>query len=77
MNHEEQVKQIQTVINKIRPYLMRDGGDLEYVDFVDGVVYVHMLGACNGCMLIDSTLKDGVETILMEEVPGVTECVAV
>jgi len=77
MNHEEQVKQIQTVINKIRPYLMRDGGDLEYVDFVDGVVYVHMLGACNGCMLIDSTLKDGVETILMEEVPGVTECVAI
>ena len=75
MDHEEQVKEIKRVIKKLRPYLMRDGGDLEYVDFVDGVVYIHMLGACQGCGLIDSTLKDGIELIMMEEVPGVTEVV--
>ncbi len=69
-NMEEQIK---NVINKLRPYLQRDGGDIEYVDFKDGIVYVRMLGACAGCTMIDDTLKDGVEQILMEEVPGVLE----
>ena len=69
-NIEEQIK---NVIHKLRPYLQRDGGDIEYVDFKDGIVYVRMLGACAGCTMIDDTLKDGVELILMEEVPGVLE----
>lgn len=69
-NMEEQIKK---VIHKLRPYLQRDGGDIEYVDFKDGIVYVRMLGACAGCTMIDDTLKDGVEQILMEEVPGVLE----
>ncbi len=69
-NIEEQIK---NVIHKLRPYLQRDGGDIEYVDFKDGIVYVRMLGGCAGCTMIDDTLKDGVEQILMEEVPGVLE----
>ena len=69
-NIEEQIK---NVIHKLRPYLQRDGGDIEYVDFTDAIVYVRMLGACAGCTMIDDTLKDGVEQILMEEVPGVLE----
>ena len=69
-NIEEHIK---NVIHKLRPYLQRDGGDIEYVDFKDGIVYVRMLGACAGCTMIDDTLKDGVEQILMEEVPGVLE----
>lgn len=69
-NIEEQIK---NVIHKLRPYLQRDGGDIEYVDFKDGIVYVRMLGACAGCTMIDDTLKDGVEQILMEEVSGVLE----
>ena len=69
-NMEEQIK---NVIHKLRPYLQRDGGDIEYVDFKDGIVYVRMLGACAVCTMIDDTLKDGVEQILMEEVPGVLE----
>ncbi|MDD3027503.1 MAG: NifU family protein [Erysipelotrichaceae bacterium] len=68
---EEVVEQIKAVLNKIRPYLNRDGGDIEYVDFVDGIVYVRMLGACAGCGMIESTLYDGVQQILMEEVPQV------
>ena len=48
-----------------------DGGDLQFVAYKDGTVYVQMLGACAGCMMIDSTLQDGVATILMEEVPEV------
>ena len=69
-NMEEQIK---NVIHKLRPYLQRDGGDIEYVDFKDGIVYVRMLGACAGCTMIDDALTDGVEQILMEEVPGVLE----
>lgn len=71
MNDEYIVKQIITVLEKIRPFLNRDGGDVEFVRFENGVVYVKMVGACAGCDLIDSTLQDGIATLLMEEVPGV------
>jgi Fe-S cluster biogenesis protein NfuA len=73
MTMEKTIDEIKKVIEKLRPYLQRDGGDIEFVDFKDGIVYVRMLGACAGCSLIDSTLKDGVEQILMEEVPKVIE----
>lgn len=62
---------INNVINRIRPYLQQDGGDCEFVSFQDGIVYVKMLGACVGCGSIDSTLKDTIEAILLEEVSGV------
>ncbi len=68
-----QVEEIKKVIHKLRPYLQRDGGDIEFVKFEDGIVYVQMHGACAGCMMLDATLKDGVEQILIEEVPGVLE----
>lgn len=62
---------IKNIINRIRPYLQNDGGDCEFINFVDGIVYVRMLGACIGCGSIDSTLKDTIEALLLEEVPGV------
>ena len=73
----ETEKKIIEVINKLRPYLQRDGGDLEYVKFEDGVVYAHVLGACSGCMFISDDIKEGVELILVEEVPGVNEVIAI
>ncbi len=63
--------QIKTILNKIRPYLQQDGGDVEFVEFKDGIVYVKMLGACIGCSSIDITVKDGIEALLLEDVPGV------
>ena len=63
--------QIKTILNKIRPYLQQDGGDVEFHEFKDGIVYVKMLGACIGCSSIDITVKDGIEALLLEEVPGV------
>lgn len=63
--------EIREVIDKVRPYLMRDGGDIEYIGFSDGVVYVKMLGACSDCLSLDDTITMGVEAILIEEVPGV------
>ena len=67
-NIEMQVKEI---LHKVRPYLQRDGGDIKFISFEDGIVYVEMLGACVGCGALDSTLKDGIEAILLEEVPGI------
>lgn len=74
MNQEEEIKK---VIQKLRPYLQRDGGDIEFVKFEEGIVYVQMHGACAGCTMLDVTIKDGVEQILIEEVPGVLEVQAI
>jgi Fe-S cluster biogenesis protein NfuA len=71
MSEQNTEKQIIDILTKIRPYLQRDGGDVKYVKFEDGIVYVEMLGACVGCSALDSTLKDGIEAILLEEVPGI------
>ncbi len=77
MNQQEMVSQVNTLITKVRPYLQRDGGDIEIMSIEDGIVYVKMLGACDGCMAIDITLKQGIETMLLENVPGVIGVVMV
>ena len=66
-------KEIIKVLDKIRPYLNSEGGDIDFIEFVDGVVYVKMLGACEGCGSLDFTLKEGIESLLVEYVPEVTE----
>lgn len=76
-NKQEIEQEIINVLEKLRKYLQRDGGDVQYVDFKDGIVYVQMLGACVGCSLIDVTIKEGIEQILVEEVPGVIEVQAI
>lgn len=68
---EETIKLIKETLDKVRPFINRDGGDIEFVDFIDGIVYVNMKGACQDCIMIDTTLNDGIEIILQEEVPGV------
>ena len=68
---DKTIELIKETLDKVRPFINRDGGDVEFVDFIDGIVYVNMKGACADCMLIDTTLSDGIEIILMEEVPGV------
>ena len=70
---EERViaEKAEEVIEKIKPYIRRDGGDIRFVKYEDGIVYVEMLGSCVGCSLVDTTLTDGVEAIFLEEVPGI------
>lgn len=70
MNMEIENK-IKEVIEKIRPFLQNDGGDIKYEEFIDGIVYVSVMGACVDCIGLDTTIKEGVEMILMEEVDGV------
>lgn len=67
--------EIVSVLDKIRPYLQSDGGDVEFVSFNEGTVVVRMLGACSDCDINHVTLKDGVEQILIEEIPGVFEVI--
>ena len=70
-------EEIVHVLDKIRPFIQRDGGDIRLVMYEDGIVYVKMYGACVGCTAIDSTLEDGVEAILKEEIPEVVKVVSV
>lgn len=63
------------VLNKIRPYLNQDGGDVEFVKFEDGICYVKLQGACVGCMFADMTISNTVEEILTAEVPEVIKVI--
>ena len=74
---DETKQQVLTLIDKVRPYLQRDGGDIDVISVEDGIVYVKMMGACDGCMALDVTLKQGIETMLLENVPGVIAVVTV
>ena len=69
--NESTIKLIKDTLEKIRPFLQRDGGDVTFDSFEDGIVYVNVEGACEGCSLIGDELESGVEIIIMEEVPGV------
>jgi len=62
--------EVQEVIDKLRPYLQRDGGDCELVGVEDGIVKVRLMGACGSCPSSTMTLKLGIERALMEELPG-------
>lgn len=64
---------IRTLIDKIRPFLINDGGNLEFIKFEDGIVYVKLLGACADCEMMDITLKDGIEELIVNEIPEVKE----
>ncbi len=70
---DDVLERIEKTINKIRPYIQQDGGDVQLVDFKDGVVTVRMMGACAGCMALDVTLTDGIQAILLDEIPEVKE----
>ena len=70
-------EKVEEVLNKIRPALVRDGGDVELVGVNDGTVKVKLVGACAGCPMSTMTLKMGIEKILKEEIPEVKEVVAV
>ena len=65
-------EQIEQALDKIRPALQRDGGDIELVDVEEnGVVKVRLTGACSGCPMSQMTLKQGVERVVKQLVPEV------
>ena len=70
-------EKIEEVLNKVRPALVADGGNVELVDVKDGVVSVKLTGHCAGCPMSTMTLKNGIERVLKEELSDVKEVVAV
>ena len=70
-------EKVAAVIEEIRPNLQADGGDIELVDVVDGVVQVRLKGACAGCPMSQMTLTHGVERVLKERIPEVVRVEAV
>ncbi|MEE8552035.1 MAG: NifU family protein [Desulfobacterales bacterium] len=69
-------EKVQAVLNKIRPMLQADGGDVELVDVEDGVVRVRLQGACAGCPMSQMTLKNGIEKLLKNDIPEVQSVIS-
>ncbi|WP_442603349.1 NifU family protein [Paenibacillus sp. KN14-4R] len=72
-----QYDEVLEVLDKLRPFLQRDGGDVELVDVEDGIVKLRLMGACGSCPSSTITLKAGIERALVEEVEGIHEVVQV
>ncbi len=73
MDIEEKIRQIEKTIEKVRPYIQSEGGDVRFERLEDDIVYVSVHGACVGCMALDFTLKEGVEALILDEVEGIKE----
>ena len=73
MKNDEIVSQIILLIEKLKPFLISDGGNLEFVKYEENIVYVRMMGACKDCEMMDVTLKEGIEEIIISEIPEVKE----
>lgn len=70
-------EKVEEVLNRIRPALQADGGDVELVDIEDGVVKVRLKGACGSCPFSIITLQVGIEQVLKKEIPEVKKVVSV
>jgi len=70
-------EKIQEALEKIRPFLQQDGGDVEFVDYAEGIVKVRLQGHCAGCPMSQMTVKNGIERLLKEEYPEIVSVEAV
>lgn len=73
MKKDEQL--IIETIDKLRPFLINDGGNIEFIKYENNIVYIKMSGACSNCEMLDFTLKEGIEMAIREEVPNVKEVI--
>ena len=68
---EETINKIKELLDTIRPYLNMDGGDVEFIEYKDNIVYVKLTGACQACLFSDDTIKNGLYETLKEEIPEI------
>lgn len=68
---KNETEKIVEIINKLKPFLINDGGNIEFIKYEDGIVYIRMMGACANCQMLDLTLKEGIEAAIMSEVESV------
>lgn len=74
---EDMQTKVEDILDRIRPSLMMDGGNVELIGIEDGVVKVHLTGGCAHCAMSSMTLKMGIERILKSEIPEVKEVINV
>ena len=77
IKHEEIVTKVMDALESIRPFLNKDGGDIELIDVKDNIVYVKLQGNCNGCPMSFSTMKLGVENTIKQFAPEIVEVIEV
>ena len=77
IKHEEIVTKVMDALESIRPFLNKDGGDIELIDVKDNIVYVKLQGNCNGCPMSFSTMKLGVENAIKQFAPEIVEVIEV
>ncbi len=77
MKVEKNEQKIIDIIDRLRPFLINDGGNIEFVKYENNIVYIKMMGACSNCQMLDLTLKDGIEAAIKEEVPEVIQVINV
>ncbi len=70
-------EKVESILENIRPALQRDGGDVELVDVINGVVKVRLKGSCAGCPMSTMTLKQGIERYLKQQIPEVVSVEAI
>lgn len=70
-DNENILKLINECLEIVKPYIQNDGGDIKLIKFEDGIIYIKLLGACEGCIMKDYTIKDGIESFLIEHIPEV------
>ena len=71
MTEKETIEKIKSALDEIRPYINMDGGDVEFVKYLDKIVYVKLTGACAACMFSDDTIKNGLFETLKAEIPEI------
>ncbi len=75
MQKEEEI--IIEIIDNLRPFLINDGGDVQFLKYENNIVYIKMSGACANCHMLDLTIKEGIEAAIKSEVPSVKKVVNV
>lgn len=71
MKQDEVINKIKDILDTLRPYLNMDGGDVEFVEYKDKIVYVRLTGACQACMFSDETIKNGLYETIKADVPEI------
>lgn len=77
INLKKTERKIQEIIDKLRPFLINDGGNIEFLKYENNIVYIRMTGACANCQMLDYTLRDGIAAAIINEIPEVIDVVNV
>lgn len=68
---EDTITKIKEILDELKPYLNMDGGDVEFIEYKDKIVYVRLTGACQACMFTDDTIKNGLYETIKAEIPEI------